>query len=102
MKSKLKTDKTPNELLDDAVEKWEDGLAKNLFINGNEPNLADLVSNLLVNRFLFVGIFNKKIFFFLSLLIYRACLEIPVLMRAANFSMTLLLNILSLKHGICE
>lgn len=45
MKRKLKIDKTPIELLNDAVEKWEDGLANNLFINGNEPNLADIVSN---------------------------------------------------------
>ena len=57
MKSKLKTDKTPNELLDDAVEKWEDGLAKNLFINGNVPNLADIVSNLLLKCCVFFGIF---------------------------------------------
>lgn len=38
------SNKSARELLNDTINKWEDGLGNNLFISGtNKPDLADLV-----------------------------------------------------------
>lgn len=46
----------------DAITKWEDGLDQNEFISGNDPNLADIVSE----NFILIFLMNLKFFYIIK------------------------------------